>query len=331
MSLPQLSERIFLTDSGLETDLIFHHGIDLPAFAAFPLLDDGAGRDTLARYYREHAEVAARHGAGFVYEAPTWRASSDWGAQLGYDEDALRSVNRRAIDFLAGLRSAIKVDSVVSGCIGPRGDAYQPRSVMTAAQARTYHGPQIDAFASAGADMVNAMTITYPDEAIGIVHAAGDAALPVSVSFTLETDGRLPDGSSLADAIRATDAATDSGAAFFMINCAHPEHIEQAFSAGGGWTSRVRGVRANASRRSHAELDEAVDLDDGDPQELGNDYRRLRELVPNLTTLGGCCGTDLRHVAAIAAACIPFVSITARVRRSGRRDPRRSCGAAPRR
>ncbi len=303
---PQLSDRVFLTDSGLETDLIFNHGVELPSFAAFPLLDDAAGCELLADYFRQHAEVAATHGVGFIYEAPTWRASADWGALLGYDAAALRSVNGRAIEFLRRLQSEAGGEAVVSGCIGPRGDAYQPESAMSAADSRAYHRAQIEAFGAAGADLVNAMTITYPDEAIGIVQAAGDVGIPAAVSFTVETDGRLPDGSTLADAIRVTDDATDGGAGYFMVNCAHPTHVEHALSAGGDWTGRMRGIRANASRRSHAELDEAADLDDGDPIELGDDYRRLRTIAPSLTVLGGCCGTDLRHVRAIAAACVPL-------------------------
>ena len=201
--LPQLSDRVFLTDAGLETDLIFHHGIDLPCFAAFPLLDDPAGREILAQYYRDHAAVAAAHDVGFLCEAPTWRASADWGAQLGYDVTALRAMNHGAIEFLAGLRAEADSESVISGCLGPRGDAYQPQAVMSAAESCTYHRTQLETFSGAGADMANAMTITYPDEAIGIVQAARDVGLPVAVSFTVETNGRLPNGSSLADAIRA--------------------------------------------------------------------------------------------------------------------------------
>jgi homocysteine S-methyltransferase len=300
-----LSDQIFLTDSGLETDLIFHRGIDLLSFAAFPLLDDPDGRPMLAQYYRDHAAVAAAYDVGFMYETPTWRASADWGAQLGYDAAALRAVNGRAIELMAELRAESSGESVISGCVGPRGDGYRPQSVMTAPESRAYHRTQLGTFRDAGADLASALTITYPDEAIGIVQAAHDVGLPIAVSFTVETDGRLPDGSSLASAIGTTDDATDAGAAYFMINCAHPTHIEHALPAGAGWTGRVRGILANASRRSHAELDEAADLDDGDPAEFASDYQRLRALAPNVTVLGGCCGTDVRHVRAIAAACLP--------------------------
>jgi homocysteine S-methyltransferase len=290
---------IYLTDSGIETDLIFHRGIDLPAFAAFPLLETAAGRAVLATYYREHLAVASRHGFGFVLEAPTWRASPDWGATLGYDQPALDRINEQSIAFLSEL--AVDADpAIVSGCIGPQSDGYAPTSRLSAEAAADYHRPQIAAFARAGADRVNAMTITYADEAIGIVAAAAQVRLPVSISFTVEVDGRLPDGTSLAAAITAVDAATGGAATDFGINCAHPDHIALALAGSGPWV-RVRALRANASRRSHAELDEATELDEGDPDELAAGYRELRAAVPELSVLGGCCGTDVRHVAAIAA------------------------------
>lgn len=299
--LPQLDGQLMLTDSGLETDLIFHHGIDLPAFASFPLLDTPEGRRALAAYYRDHLAVAANHGAGFVLEAPTWRANTDWGAELGYDQRALDRINEQAIAFLSELAADWGGRTVISGCLGPRADAYRPATLMSADEAGEYHRPQVAAFARAGADLVNAMTLTYADEAIGVVSAASSVRMPVAISFTLETDGRLPDGSSLASAIDAVDTATNGAAAYFGINCAHPDHIAPALD-GGDWTTRLRSLRANASRRSHAELDEAADLDDGDPVELGAGYRALRASVSTLTLLGGCCGTDARHVAAIAAA-----------------------------
>jgi homocysteine S-methyltransferase len=293
--------RIYLTDSGIETDLIFHRGVELAEFAAFPLLESNTGRRALTEYYRDHFYLAAEHGFGFVFEAPTWRANPDWGGALGYDQAALDRSNESAIAFLSELAVEVEGPSVLSGCIGPRSDGYRPTVRMSADEARAYHAPQIVTFDRSGADLVNAMTITYPAEAIGIVLAAAGVQLPVAISFTLEVDGRLPDGTSLADAIAQVDAATGNGAAYFGINCAHPDHIALALDAGGEWTKRIRALRANASRRSHAELDEAPDLDEGNPTELAEGYRRLRELVPTLTVLGGCCGTDARHVAAIAS------------------------------
>jgi S-methylmethionine-dependent homocysteine/selenocysteine methylase len=302
-NLPQLSDQVFLTDSGIETDLIFNGGWELPEFAAFVLLDDPAGSAALRDYFLRHVAVADTFGCGLILEAPTWRASRDWGARLGYSAAQLRDVNERAISLLADIRSDHANTGspiVISGCIGPQSDAYEPGSRMTADEAQEYHRDQIESLAATEADVVHAMTITYTDEAIGITRAAIHAGLPVVISFTTEIDGRLPDGTSLADAIAAVDRATDSGPAYYGINCAHPTHFGPAFPADDGSGRRIRSIRANASSKSHAELDESATLDAGDPAELAGLYRALRADHPQLTILGGCCGTDAAHVAAIA-------------------------------
>jgi S-methylmethionine-dependent homocysteine/selenocysteine methylase len=305
-SLPQLRDSLFLTDSGLETTLIFLDGFELPHFASITLLRDDAGRRHLDEYFLEHMQVAAAAGAGFILESATWRSSPDWGDLLGYSRPELAEANRRAIDTLVELREGLDFDGdvVVSGCIGPRTDGYSRGTRMTAEQARDYHAEQVQTFAATEADMAHAMTITYPDEAVGIVLAALEAELPVAISFTLETDGVLPDGTSLGAAIKRVDEATGAAAAYFGINCAHPTHFAHVLDPSAASTQRLRGLRANASRRSHAELDEAAALDAGDPSELGAEYAELRELFPNLTVLGGCCGTDVRHVRAIADAVV---------------------------
>lgn len=305
-SLPQLEDHLFLTDGGLETTLVFHEGLELPCFAAFDLLKDDAGIATLRRYFAPYLESARSHGTGFVLEAPTWRANPDWAARLGYDARALAEANRRAIELMVELRAEHAAPDwpiVISGNLGPRGDGYRVESRMSADEARAYHAAQVETFAGTEADMIAAFTMTYPEEAIGILHAARDAGLPAVISFTVETDGRLPSGDSLADAIDRTDDATGGYAAYFMINCAHPTHFAGVLADGAAWRERVRGLRANASTRSHAELDESPDLDDGNPVELGGQYRELLASLPKLNVLGGCCGTDHRHVAAIAAAC----------------------------
>lgn len=304
--LPQLGAQLFLTDSGLETDLVFHHGIDLPEFAAFPLLADDSGRTLLCQYFMAHAAVAVEKGVGFVFEAPTWRASADWGERLGFDATALDELTRSAIDLLVGLRDELgKPGSAfpISGCLGPRGDAYAPEELMSPGEAAAYHRPQIESFAATDADMINAMTLTHVGEAQGIADAAREAGMPVALSFTVETDGRLPDGTSIGDAIEAVDNATDGYPAYYAINCAHPTHFAAVLDPAAAWTQRLGGIRANASRASHAELDEAVELDDGDPEEFGREYAELRSRFPALTVLGGCCGTDVRHVQSIATQC----------------------------
>ena len=305
--LPPLDGRPMLSDSGLETSLIYHEGIDLPDFAAYVLLRSERGREALRRYYRRHVELALEHGVGFVLETPTWRASRDWGERLGHDAAALAAFNRDAVAMMAEWRDrhdAPRTPFVISGNVGPRGDGYDPATLMAPAEAESYHAEQIRTFAEAGVDVVTAVTMTHTGEAIGVVRAARARAVPVVIAFTVETDGCLPTGQALGDAIAEVDAETEAGSAYFMINCAHPDHFRDTVAAGGDWQARIVGLRANASRKSHAELDSSTDLDDGDPAELGEDYASLRERLPNLAVFGGCCGTDHRHIAAIADRCV---------------------------
>jgi S-methylmethionine-dependent homocysteine/selenocysteine methylase len=303
--LPQLSGDLFLTDGGLETSLIFHRGIDLPAFAAFDLLKSEQGNMEIRRYFEPYLELAKENDAGFVLESPTWRASPRWADEIGYSQEELDQFNRRAIALMAELRDRHQSDVspiVISGCIGPQDDGYNPTQRLSAAEAADYHSTQIGTFADTEADLVTAMTMTYADEGIGVTRAAQEAGMPVVIAFTTETDGRLPSGQPLGEAIEETDAATGGGPAYYMINCAHPTHFESVLDPEASWAERIRSLRANASTRSHAELDEAEDLDDGDPADLGARYAALRERLPNLNVVGGCCGTDDRHVAQICSA-----------------------------
>lgn len=311
--LPQLSGAysgiMFLTDSGLETDLIFNKGFDLPEFAAFPLLDNEEGRRALSDYYGAHAALAQKHGMGFVLESPTWRANPEYGPRVGYEGEKLAAANRAAIDLMVEIRNAFETPDTpmpISGQIGPRGDGYQPGALMTADEAEDYHSVQINMFRDSEADMVTALTLNYADEAIGYVRAAGAAGIPAVVAFTLETDGRLPTGQSLGEAItevdEATNAADGGGPAYYMINCAHPTHFAAVLDGEAPWASRVRGLRPNASKMSHAELDNAEELDEGNPGELAAEVMEIVGRLGSISVLGGCCGTDLRHISAISAA-----------------------------
>ena len=305
IALPQLTgERMFITDGGIETDLIFHHGLDLPHFAAFTLLADEHGIAVLREYYERYLEIARRCDVGMLLDTVTWRASPDWGERLGYSPDELDAANRRAVRLAQEIRDAHEETLVlISGCIGPRGDAYSPDELMSPAEARRYHSVQISTLADAGVDFITALTITNVGEAVGIARAANRSRLPVVISFVVETDGRLPSGQDLREAIEDTDASGYSPPAYYMINCAHPTHFADALDDDGPWLERIRGIRANASAKSHAELDESDELDEGDPVELAAHYRALLERLPNLTVLGGCCGTDHRHVAQACAVC----------------------------
>lgn len=297
------SERPYLADGGLETTLIYHHGIDLPSFAAFPLYETEDGRAALTRYYDAHIGIARDAGTGFVLDTATWRAGTRWGGTLGYDAAAIRDLNARAVRFAHGLRREHETEAtpiLVAGVVGPSGDGYALGQELSPEAAEALHRDQIEALTEAGADLAVVMTMTHGGEAIGAARAAVAAGIPVAVSFTVETDGRLPSGETLAEVVEATDAATGGAPLFFMVNCAHPTHFAGALD--GDWVRRVGGVRANASRLSHAELDAAEALDAGDPEEFGRLSAALRGALPGLKVLGGCCGTDHRHIGCVSRA-----------------------------
>jgi S-methylmethionine-dependent homocysteine/selenocysteine methylase len=312
-ALPQLTGGLFLTDGGIETTLIFHEGLELPDFAAFHLLRSPKGEAALYKYFRTYAEIAKRFGVGLVLESATWRANADWGTRLGYTPEALADVNRQAIHLLENVRNDYATDRtqvVISGCVGPRGDGYVPGSTMSEREAEAYHRAQVDTFAGSAADMVCAMTMNYVEEALGIVRAAQQADMPVALSFTVETDGSLPTGQALQAAIEQVDEATSHYPCYYMINCAHPTHFERVLTTGEPWAERIRGLRANASRMSHAELNESPELDTGNPAELGLEYAQLKTRLRHLNVMGGCCGTDHRHIEQIASACLSLFQPT---------------------
>jgi S-methylmethionine-dependent homocysteine/selenocysteine methylase len=307
--LPQLAGDVFLTDGGMETTLIFHQGLELPYFAAFDLLNRPGGVDALYNYYASYAELARAREVGIVLDSATWRASSDWGDLLGYSTSRLAQTNRAAVGVVEDIRAEYGSDLnpiVISGCLGPRGDGYSPSLLMSPQQAAAYHRPQIETFRETAADLVTALTMTHTGEAVGVAVAAAGAEMPLALSFTVETDGRLPSGQRLGEAIDEVDERCGADRpVYYMINCAHPTHFESELRSDEPWTERIRGIRANASPKSHAELDESVELDAGDPLELAEQYRALRGTLSHLTVLGGCCGTDHRHIDQIARVCRP--------------------------
>jgi S-methylmethionine-dependent homocysteine/selenocysteine methylase len=308
-ALPQLGGDLFLTDGGLETTLIFHDGLELPDFAAYDLLRRPEGEAALQKYFCAYAALAKRFGVGLILESATWRASRDWAERLGHPPGELADLNRAAIRQLEGIRAEFqtaKTRLVISGCLGPRGDGYNPTNLMSDEGAEAYHAEQVRIFADSAADLVTAITMNYVEEAIGITRAARRVGMPVVISFTVETDGRLPTGETLQAAIERVDTATAAYPAYYMINCAHPTHFEGVLDEKQPWAQRLRGLRANASRQSHAELNESPTLDTGDPVELGREYAVLKRRLPRLNVMGGCCGTDHRHVEQIATACAPL-------------------------
>lgn len=304
-TLPNASEDLFLTDGGLETTLVFLEGHELPYFSAFDLLKNEKGYEAIQNYYRRYLNIAKDFGMGFILESPTWRASLDWIRKIGYPHSAITEMNEKAVQLLVDLRNEFASDVsniLISGCIGPRGDGYKPENSMTAEEARQYHSAQIEVFRHTPVDMISAITMNYVEEAIGISDAAGAVDLPVVISFTVETNGKLPTGMSLKEAIEHVDNSVSRPPLYFMINCAHPTHFSNELQLGQNepWTKRIRGIRANASCKSHAELDEATELDRGNPHELGDDHKKLKAIFNHLNVFGGCCGTDEEHVIAIA-------------------------------
>lgn len=300
--LPQMAGDLFLVYAGMETDLLFNQGIDLPGFASYPLLETESGQQILSQYLAQSIDLGHANGIGVILESPTWVANRDRGADIGYTPEVLKIRNIQAIELMASVRD-LKGDlpTVLSANIGPRSDAYAPAEQMTAQDAESYHTEQIETLASTDVDVISGYTLAYPEEAIGMVRAARKFELPVIIAFTVETDGCLPTGARLGEAIEAVDKATDGYASYFMVNCAHTDHFIDVL-VDEGWVHRLKGIVANASRCSHAELDEATELDAGDPQEFGRQLAALYATHPSINILGGCCGTDMLHMGEIAKA-----------------------------
>ena len=297
--IERIKSSTFLTDGGLETDLIFNKNIDLPHFASFPLLDNPRSTKILRNYYVEYLEIALKRKTAFLLDSPTWRANIDWGFKLGYTPEDLYTLNLKAIQMLQNLKDSYEnniSDIIISGQIGPRGDGYQQGVAMSIEEAQEYHSFQVKAFKEAGADMVSALTMTYIEEAIGITLSAKSYKLPVVISFTVETDGRLPSGMTLEKAIMEIDNITEGFPSYYMINCAHPQHFIDSIDEKEKWVLRIMGIRSNASCKSHAELDEATELDSGNKRELAQWHLNLINKIPELKVIGGCCGTDASHI-----------------------------------
>jgi len=313
-ALPQLGNDFFMTDGGIETTLIFLEKQELPFFAAFHLLKTKNGENALRKYFKTYGALANKFRVGLILETATWRANSDWGEKLGYTASALAEANLKCTHLLEDIRNEYETSQtpiVISGCIGPRGDGYVPDMAMSETEAEAYHHAQISTFAAGQADLVTAITMNYVEEAIGITRAAKRQKMPVVISFTVETDGNLPTGQALSDAIKQVDDATESYPSYFMINCAHPTHFDRVVRGDEPWALRVRGLRANASKMSHTQLNEAPELDAGNPVQLAQEYASLRRhQLRHLNVMGGCCGTDDRHIEHIAAACVPLFQKT---------------------
>jgi S-methylmethionine-dependent homocysteine/selenocysteine methylase len=307
-ALPQVADGVtMLTDGGLETALTFRDGIDLPYNAACELLRSEHGMRVLLDYYDENAAIAAEAGLPFSVDSPTWRANPDWTTRLGYSRDEFVEVNREGVRMAQEVRrrhESITTPVVIAGVVGPRSAGFQPGERQSAGQAADYHFRQVDVLAGTEADYINALTLNYSAEALGIARAAEAAGIPAVISFTVETNGLLASGESLGEAIEVVEEGTDAYPAYYALNCVHPSHLPQALTSGAPWTRRIRAYRANSTRRSHREITAANNLDEGTPHELVEQFRELRESLPQLTVVGGCCGSGSGVTLAIAAALV---------------------------
>ncbi|KAG5179319.1 putative homocysteine S-methyltransferase [Tribonema minus] len=312
-----LANETFLCDAGLETALVYGDKIALPCFASFTMLKTEAGAKRVESFYRDFCVVAKAHGRNMYLDTVTWRASKDWGDKLGYSAKDLDDVARASVDMIVRLRDEYASDDtkmITSGAMGPRGDGYVVGATMTQEEAKEYHMQQVRTLASTALDLITVYTMTYAEEAAGLALAAAEVNMPIVISFTVETDGKLPSGATLREAIEAVDAACDSlgpgkRPIGYGINCAHPVHfattLEAAAEAGEPWLHRLHALRANASKKSHAELEKCTTLDCGDDVDLATRYKALLPKLPgHFSVLGGCCGTNAQLAKAIAEVCL---------------------------
>jgi homocysteine S-methyltransferase len=300
---PRLDGKFYLTEGGSETEIMYKWGFELPEFAMFPLLDNPEADAVIRDMYRRYLDVAAEQGTGLLLNGHDYRASPDWGAKLGYSAEGLRDMEQRTIQFLDEMRSeyADRVSDVyIAACIGPRGDAYGTGGDISENEAEDYHSVQLSNLQGTAADMAVAATFNNIPEAIGVIRAANAAGIPIGVSLTLTPEGRLRSGPSLREAVERVEEATEGGAAWFGTNCSHPLEFEPALADAGPWLERLRYVRPNAARMEKIALCSLGHLEDGDPVELGEQMAEVARMLPRTDIIGGCCGTDERHLAEIA-------------------------------
>ncbi|HEY8592653.1 MAG TPA: homocysteine S-methyltransferase family protein [Sphingomicrobium sp.] len=305
MQSPFLSGLRYLAEGGQETELMYGHGFELPKFALFPLLDDAAAVVQLKAMYEAVLQVAVRHRMSVMLGGLDYRASPDWAGLLGIDAVRLADYQHRSVAFLREVAEPYleKLPHIlVSGIVGPQGDAYERNQTVTASSAEAYHGTQMDNLASAGVDLVQAMTFTSSHEAIGVIRAAQARELPIVVSFMTDSPDEPGGQRSFRQTIEDVDRATDSYALFYGINCAHPREFEPLLRDQGEWLNRIGLLRPNASAKDKVELCQIGHLERGDARELAQLMGVLAARLPNVRVLGGCCGTWDEHLDLIAGA-----------------------------
>ena len=282
---------LYLTEGGQETEILYRHGHELPEFAMYPLLDNAQAMSDLESMYRAILDVAAEHGFAALISGLDYRASPDWGEKLGYSRTGLADAVEQSIAFLRDVSRPYQgqIDQIlISGMLGPRGDAYSLNRTITANEAEEYHSFQLEILKRAGVDIAGAVTFNNIPEAIGVARAAARIGVPLAISFTLDSSNRLQSGPTLKEAVEAVDAETgDARPDFYGINCSHPLEFEPALEPG-DWIFRLRSLRPNASARDKMELCAIGHLEEGDPADLGERMGTLARKYPHIDIFGGC-------------------------------------------
>ncbi|MGF7162328.1 S-methylmethionine-dependent homocysteine/selenocysteine methylase [Rhodoligotrophos appendicifer] len=274
-----------------------------------PLVRPGQ-RWALEAIYRSYLEIAAETQLPMQLGTPTWRAHPDCLARLGFGHaDDLARINGAAVRLLHDLRRDMGLEYLIAiaGVIGPRRDGYDPAEAPSPEVARAYHSIQAEMLAELGVDLLYAPTFASAAELEGVAAAMAAAGLPYALAPIIDAGARMLDGTPLAEAIARIDARVKPAPQHYLIGCVHPTLFREAYQNGPSLTAavagRIAGLKANASTLPPDQLDRLDHLEAGLPQLFGEQMADLHRRY-GLTVLGGCCGTDHRHIRAIAEALL---------------------------
>ncbi|MBW2409401.1 MAG: homocysteine S-methyltransferase family protein [Deltaproteobacteria bacterium] len=292
---------VILTEGAVIERLRRDPAVELdPYIANAGLIYDQAGKQAMTRIYRQYIDIASRYRLPMIVSAPTWRASSERINKSAYS--GRETMVKDCADFINRIRQDVSQSAdciYIAGLIACRGDSYEPREALTADKAEAYHRLQAQELAHAGVDFILAATLPAVSEALGIAAALSQCAIPYSLSFVIRSDGRVLDGTPLQAAIEKIDAAVNPGPLFYQINCVHPAIFRKAIEQSEPGFDRLLGLQANTSEKSPEELDGLGYLDTSEPEEFAESMLALHTHF-GLKIIGGCCGTDHRHIEEIA-------------------------------
>lgn len=289
-----------MINGGLETTLIYKHNLDLPFFSCIDLFKTEETKQIMYDYYLDYVKAAKKYNVPVIIDTPTWRFNKDWAIQSGYNDQQLANRNKEAVDLVRGLKDVYD-NVIISGELGPRYDGYVISEKMTTEEAQQYHSAQVESFSSSNVDIITAATMNYVEEALGVTLAAKSTSTPLVVSFTLSSEGDLPSGMTLKEAIMKVDTISGEYPLHYMINCVHPVYFAELLKKNKdqAWIKRIKGIRPNASSKSHEELDNLGTLDVGDMDELANYCKEIQDSCKHIKLFGGCCGTTVEHIECI--------------------------------